>query len=1519
MGMHDSSLLHFIQKFKSWLSLDSNPGFCDFETMDKNQNICHICKTSELKSDLNHHCRSCGSPLCENCVHASLDGASSCKICFELSLSSKIGRKCSGKVYPSQSPELPSPSFSGERFGCNSQNALTRSSDALLSNHPSPGSERCSTSRIDKEEDEHSTSHLSDFLHDISDVDSSSVNSARHEFYNSMSLGSPSPLTSPSRLHISSSRFGPYLQTDDPIDRERAILENPAKANWAANESPQHLDFEPNGLIWLPPPPDDVDDEMENKLFTYDDEDDNVGDSGFMFSPTDNMDTVFSDKEKRDLYHKETWRAAVEGHFRALVSHLLQGEGIIVTIGDEDWVDIVTAISWQAAKFIKPNTSRGGSMDPCDYLKIKCVASGNRGESKLIKGVVCTKNIKHKRMTSQYKNARLLILGGALEYQRVPNQLASFETLLQQENDHLKTLVSKIEAHRPNILIVEKSVSSFALEHLLAKDISLVLNVKRPLLERIARCTGASITPSTEHISTTRLGHCELFRLEKVPEEHEPVNQFNKKPTKTLMFFEGCPRRLGCTVVLRGSYREELKKVKHVLQYAVFAAYHLSLETSFLADEGANLPKSPLKALPFAPETMTHNKDTTHSEEITLSNIKLLSADLNLELGLQESLSELGESNYDDISMQNDFRYREALSEACDENLALDREVGPTCPRIGNNQTDDSEYYSANETHQSILVSFSSHCVTNGIVCERSRLIRLKFYGHSDKPLGRYLRDDLFDQSNVCRSCKEPAEAHVVSYTHQHANLTISVKRVPSVKLPGEQDGKIWMWHRCLRCAHIDGVPPATPRVVMSDAAWGLSFGKFLELSFSSHTTGNRLASCGHSLQRDCLRFYGFGNMIAFFRYSPINILSVRLPPSVLEFSGPGEQSWIRNESNELLSKARALHAEISGFLEEFKSKSSSFVDEYVNELHDHILDLNDMLSHEKNYFKDLLETSEHDQASLDIFEINHLRHSLLIGSQVWNRRLYLLDALLKSSTSKAQIDLQTLFGLKDYEIEHNIPEHPELEESKPFINEDEENDVSIKTSLERHPSAASILSDKIDSAWSGADLAPLNADLPNPSIRRLSGPTRVYSFDSAQRLRERVRTSSFYLSKIRSFHASGDYRHMVRDPVNMKRTHSQLLLPREAEKLNISPSFISLTEDSKLMVAQNDVIIAVYENEPSSIISYALSSKDYEDLVVDFKKVNSVASNLSTLSSISSLDLDYTNYENVQNNSSPHVRISFEEDKIKFSVTCYFGRQFDSLRKKCCPSEVDFIRSLSRCKKWSAQGGKSNVYFAKSFDDRFIIKQVTKTELDSFGEFANGYFKYLTDAVSSGGPTCLAKVLGIYQVTVKHMKGGKEVKMDLMVMENIFFGRNISKVYDLKGSARSRYNPDTIGPNKVLLDMNLLETLRTNPIFLGSKAKRILERAVWNDTSFLASVDVMDYSLLVGVDEDRKELVMGIIDFMRQYTWDKHLETWVKASGILGGPKNASPTIISPKQYKKRFRKAMTTYFLTVPDQWSS
>ncbi|AQK83343.1 Putative 1-phosphatidylinositol-3-phosphate 5-kinase FAB1D [Zea mays] len=220
---------------------------------------------------------------------------------------------------------------------------------------------------------------------------------------------------------------------------------------------------------------------------------------------------------------------------------------------------------------------------------------------------------------------------------------------------------------------------------------------------------------------------------------------------------------------------------------------------------------------------------------------------------------------------------------------------------------------------------------------------------------------------------------------------------------------------------------------------------------------------------------------------------------------------------------------------------------------------------------------------------------------------------------------------------------------------------------------------------------------------------------------------------------------------------------------------------------------------------------------------------------------------------------------KDKYSVTVVYDNQFFALRKKCCPSELAYITSLSRCKKWNAQGGKSKAYFVKTTDDRFIIKQINKTEFESFIKFAPDYFKHVYHSLDTGSQTCLAKILGIYQV--KQIKHGKEVKIDLMVMENLLFGHNISRIYDLKGAIFSRRVTDSNDHDTVYLDQNYVEDMSFSPIYIGGRTKHLLQRAIWNDTSFLTSVNVMDYSLLVGVDKEKHELVFGIIDYLRQYT----------------------------------------------------
>ena len=81
----------------------------------------------------------------------------------------------------------------------------------------------------------------------------------------------------------------------------------------------------------------------------------------------------------------------------------------------------------------------------------------------------------------------------------------------------------------------------------------------------------------------------------------------------------------------------------------------------------------------------------------------------------------------------------------------------------------------------------------------------------------------------------------------------------------------------------------------------------------------------------------------------------------------------------------------------------------------------------------------------------------------------------------------------------------------------------------------------------------------------------------------------------------------------------------------------------------------------------------------------------------------------------------------------------------------------------------------------------------------------------------------------------------------------------------------------------------------------------------FLASLGVMDYSLLVGFSRSEGNLIIGLVDYLRQYTWDKQVESWVKASGLLGGA-GKEPTIISPNQYAQRFTQTVLSHLSSVP-----
>ena len=116
----------------------------------------------------------------------------------------------------------------------------------------------------------------------------------------------------------------------------------------------------------------------------------------------------------------------------------------------------------------------------------------------------------------------------------------------------------------------------------------------------------------------------------------------------------------------------------------------------------------------------------------------------------------------------------------------------------------------------------------------------------------------------------------------------------------------------------------------------------------------------------------------------------------------------------------------------------------------------------------------------------------------------------------------------------------------------------------------------------------------------------------------------------------------------------------------------------------------------------------------------------------------------------------------------------------------------------------------------------------------------------------------------------------------------------------------------------NLVQLSQRAPTYVREHAKRILRSALYNDSLFLTDMNVMDYSLIIGFDETNHELVIGIIDFVRTYTWDKRVESFVKETAILGGGGRGEPTIITPRQYRLRFVGFLDRMFLLTPDAWT-
>ncbi|KAK2463301.1 hypothetical protein APHAL10511_004956 [Amanita phalloides] len=287
-----------------------------------------------------------------------------------------------------------------------------------------------------------------------------------------------------------------------------------------------------------------------------------------------------------------------------------------------------------------------------------------------------------------------------------------------------------------------------------------------------------------------------------------------------------------------------------------------------------------------------------------------------------------------------------------------------------------------------------------------------------------------------------------------------------------------------------------------------------------------------------------------------------------------------------------------------------------------------------------------------------------------------------------------------------------------------------------------------------------------------------------------------------------------------------------------------------------------------------------------------------------------------------PHIKYEAMVGKrLKISCIVYYAKQFDLLRKRCGIDDV-FVKSLSRSNNWAAEGGKSRSHFWKTSDDRFIIKTLVNAwnvaDLNVLQELAPACFRYVESMASK--PTVLVKLLGYYTVEVKNQESGaNHGRLDLVVMENLFYDRKVDKTFDLKGIQGRKVKPtanDSLDGRRrqTLFDGEWIEGQQKTLMLVRPESKKVLRDAVKSDAEFLAKMNIMDYSLLLGIDVESKHIMCGLVDMIGSYTLAKTLE--YKAKHGLHSTKDV--TVIPPAEYEERFVNALEGYFVACPDKWS-
>ncbi|EGV64565.1 SAICAR synthase-like protein [Yamadazyma tenuis ATCC 10573] len=260
--------------------------------------------------------------------------------------------------------------------------------------------------------------------------------------------------------------------------------------------------------------------------------------------------------------------------------------------------------------------------------------------------------------------------------------------------------------------------------------------------------------------------------------------------------------------------------------------------------------------------------------------------------------------------------------------------------------------------------------------------------------------------------------------------------------------------------------------------------------------------------------------------------------------------------------------------------------------------------------------------------------------------------------------------------------------------------------------------------------------------------------------------------------------------------------------------------------------------------------SEGHENFVMAYNMLTGIRVAVSRCSGVMKKisDSDFKSYTKLTFNTDGSEMTPSSKYDFKFKDYC--PEVFRDLRSTFGLDQADYLISITGKYILSELGspGKSGSFFYYSRDFRFIIKTIHHSEHKQLRRILKEYYSH----VKSNPNTLISQIYGLHRLKMPLLNGVKR-KVHFIVMNNLFPPhRDIHLKYDLKGSTWGRYTKAEDAETKPLKDLNWLENHEA--IKFGPHKRKVFMDQLQKDVELLKRINVMDYSLLMGIHNTKNK-----------------------------------------------------------------